>query len=274
MLSTPVTAVSRRIPGTPPGAGRRRPRRRRPSPCPAWTRPGCSRSQRSPHRRAALGPQIADYPSISAADDEPDGRQDGGRAGVDVTDGNAHGLGDPVVPGSRLERARDRPAREHVFRDAASNRLEQHVSGVDGPLALPVSGATNGWLCHVRLPPGHCLPDRPQRRDRGFRRLAHDQAPTGRRLGTSAQSTHLAQSVRRTKASAAPGLVTSCRSQRRCSSGRDDDAYVTARQTAIVLWILPLRMPLTGVGSPVWMRTMCLTWVELSGLEPLTSCMP
>ena len=87
--------------------------------------------------------------------------------------------------------------------------------------------------------PGHCLPDRPQRRDRGFRRLAHDQAPTGRRLGTSAQSTHLAQSVRRTKASAAPGLVTSCRSQRRCSSGRDDDAYVTARQTAIVLWILP-----------------------------------
>jgi hypothetical protein len=46
--------------------------------------------------------------------------------------------------------------------------------------------------------------------------------------------------------SAAPGLVTSCRSQRRCSSGRDDDACVTAGQTAIVLWTLPLRMPLTG----------------------------
>ena len=45
---------------------------------------------------------------------------------------------------------------------------------------------------------------------------------------------------------AAPGLVTSCRSQRRCSSGRDDDACVTAGQTAIVRWILPLRMPLTG----------------------------
>jgi hypothetical protein len=45
---------------------------------------------------------------------------------------------------------------------------------------------------------------------------------------------------------AAPGLVTSCRSQRRCSSGRDDDARVIAGQTAIVVWILPLRMPLTG----------------------------
>jgi hypothetical protein len=45
--------------------------------------------------------------------------------------------------------------------------------------------------------------------------------------------------------SAAPGLLTFCRSQRRCSSGRDDDACVTAGQTAIVLWILPLRMPLT-----------------------------
>ena len=46
--------------------------------------------------------------------------------------------------------------------------------------------------------------------------------------------------------SAAPGLVTSCRSQRRSSSGRDDYACVTAGQTAIVRWILPLRMPLTG----------------------------
>ena len=34
--------------------------------------------------------------------------------------------------------------------------------------------------------------------------------------------------------------------------GRDDDACVTAGQTAIVRWILPLRMPLTGrtlIGS-------------------------
>jgi hypothetical protein len=33
---------------------------------------------------------------------------------------------------------------------------------------------------------------------------------------------------------------------KRCSSGRHDDACVTAGQTAIVRWILPLRMPLTG----------------------------
>ena len=45
---------------------------------------------------------------------------------------------------------------------------------------------------------------------------------------------------------APPGLVTSCRSQRRCSSGRDDDTGVTAGQTAIVRWILPLKMPLAG----------------------------
>ena len=100
-----------------------------------------------------MGPQIAEDTFISAADDEPDGWQDGGRAGVDVADCDAHGLGDPVVQGSRLERARDRAAREHVFRDAASDRLEQYIPGINGPLALPVSGAWNRWLCHVRLPP-------------------------------------------------------------------------------------------------------------------------
>jgi hypothetical protein len=65
---------------------------------------------------------------------------------------------------------------------------------------------------------------------------------TGRRTQTSQPATCPAAPGQ----SATPGLVTSCRSQRRCSSGRDSDACVTAGQTASDLWILPLRMPLTG----------------------------
>jgi hypothetical protein len=71
-------------------------------------------------------------------------------------------------------------------------------------------------------------------------------AATPRRNRTAAAELAACSLSGRARQSAAPGLVTSCRSQRRCSSERDDDACVTAGQTAIVLWILPLRMPLTG----------------------------
>ena len=63
----------------------------------------------------------------------------------------AHGLRDPVVQGSFFKRAGDRPAVEHGLSDAASDRLERHASGLDGPAALPVSRIWNGWLCHVRF---------------------------------------------------------------------------------------------------------------------------
>ena len=78
--------------------------------------------------------------------------------------------------------------------------------------------------------------------DRHDRYCCHSPGGTGRQTRTSQHAVCPAAPGQ----GAAPGLVTSCRSQRRCSSGRDDDACVTAGQTAIVRWILPLRMPLTG----------------------------
>src|SRR4029077_11516450 len=99
-----------------------------------------------------VGPQIAEDPPISAADYEPDGRQDGGRAGVDVADGRAHRSGDSVVPGPFLKRAGDRSAVEYGLCDVASDRLQRHTSGVDRPAALPVGGIWTCWLCHVHLP--------------------------------------------------------------------------------------------------------------------------
>jgi hypothetical protein len=78
--------------------------------------------------------------------------------------------------------------------------------------------------------------------DRHDRYRSHSPGGTERRTRTSQHATCPAAPGQSTE----PGLVTSCRSQRRCSSGRDDDACVTAGRTAIVRWILPLRMPLTG----------------------------
>jgi hypothetical protein len=70
----------------------------------------------------------------------------------------------------------------------------------------------------------------------------HSPGGTGRRTRTSQPAACPAPPGQ----SATPGLVTSCRPQKRCSSGRDNDARVTAGQTATIRWILPLRMPLTG----------------------------
>ena len=78
--------------------------------------------------------------------------------------------------------------------------------------------------------------------DRHDRYRCHSPGGTGRLPRTSQPAASPAAPGQ----GAAPGVVTSCRSQRRCSSGRDDDACVTAGQTANVLWILPFRMPLTG----------------------------
>jgi len=100
-----------------------------------------------------VGPQIAEDLPVSAADDEPDGGHQGGRAGVDVADGNAHGLGDPVVQRSRLKLVRDPPAGEHLPGHAPGDRLEHHTPGVDDPAPLPVTGVKGFRLCHVRLPP-------------------------------------------------------------------------------------------------------------------------
>ena len=100
----------------------------------------------------AVGADIADDLGVSAADDEPDGRQDGGRAGVEVAKGDTHGLRDPVVQGSFFKCVHDLPAVEHAVSDAAGDRLNRHASGLDGPAALPVSGIRNSWLCDVRFP--------------------------------------------------------------------------------------------------------------------------
>jgi hypothetical protein len=81
--------------------------------------------------------------------------------------------------------------------------------------------------------------------DHHDRYRCHSPGGTGRRTRTSQPAASPAAPGQ----TATPGLVTSCRSQRRCSSGRDSDACVTAGQTAIVRWILPLRMPLTGARS-------------------------
>ena len=120
-------------------------------------------------------------------------------------------------------------------------------SPVPGGSSSTATGG-NGNRCGVAQDPG-AWPSRGATRVPGrgararhdcYRR--HSPAETGRRTRTSQH----AACPTAPGQSAAPGLVTSCRSQRRCSSGRDDDACVTAGQTAIVLWILPLKMPLTG----------------------------
>jgi len=108
-----------------------------------------------------MGSQVADDLPVSVADGEPDGRQDGGRAGVDVTDGDAHGLGNPVVQGSLLKRARNRFAVEHGLSHAARDGPQRYASGLDGPAPLPVGGIWNRWLCHVGFLHKRCVPDRP-----------------------------------------------------------------------------------------------------------------
>ncbi len=155
MFWAPVTAVTRRIPCT----AARRPTRAAtvavPMPLPLPRADGARVADLDTALAVgrAVGAQIANDRSVSAADDEPDGWQHSGRAGVDVADGRAHGLGDPVVQGSFLELARDRSAVEHGLGDAASDRPEPHASGLDGPPALPVSGAWTCWLCHGSFPP-------------------------------------------------------------------------------------------------------------------------
>ena len=55
-----------------------------------------------------------------------------------------------------------------------------------------------------------------------------------------------------TRHSATPGPLSSCRSQRNCSSGREDDVCVTAGQTATVRWSCPSECPSRGACSPVF----------------------
>jgi hypothetical protein len=142
----PVTAVSRRIPGS---SARR------------LTKAAVADLNAALAVRRAVGPQIAEDPSIGAADDEPDSRQYGSRAGVDVADGNPHGLRDPLVqdpssnvrvigPSSSTSRARRRVTGQSVTLPASTvqRRCQSAESG------------TAGYVMFACLP-RHCLPDRP-----------------------------------------------------------------------------------------------------------------
>jgi hypothetical protein len=148
------------------------------------------------------------------------------------------------------------PGLDHLH----SSLLERHVivrafagghplPSCPGPGGSSSTGTGgNGNRCGVAQDPAHgpaggaARVPAAEHGDRHDRYRCHSPSGTGRRTRTSQHAACPAAPGQ----SAAPGLVvTSCRSQRRCSSGRDSDACVTAGQTAIVRWILPLRMPLT-----------------------------